>query len=39
MHHLHCIVRKGFDSLHEVEECVDDLLDRAWGLVVQSRMS
>lgn len=28
----HCIVRKGFDSLNEVEECEDDLLDRAWGL-------
>ena len=23
----------------EVEECEDDLLDRAWGLEVQSRLS
>ena len=35
----HCIVRKGFDSLNEVEECEDDLLDRAWGLEAQSRLS
>ena len=35
----HCIVRKGVDSLNEVEECEDDLLDRAWGLEAQSRLS
>ncbi|QBP12525.1 ISC system 2Fe-2S type ferredoxin [Cupriavidus metallidurans] len=35
----HCIVRKGFDSLNEIEECEDDLLDRAWGLEPQSRLS
>ena len=35
----HCIVRKGFESLNEVEECEDDLLDRAWGLEAQSRLS
>ncbi|RWA54632.1 2Fe-2S ferredoxin [Cupriavidus sp. UYMSc13B] len=35
----HCIVRKGFDSLNEVEEREDDLLDRAWGLEAQSRLS
>ena len=35
----HCIVRKGFDSLNEVEECEDDLLDKAWGLEAQSRLS
>ncbi|WP_316153781.1 ISC system 2Fe-2S type ferredoxin [Cupriavidus sp. BIC8F] len=35
----HCIVRKGFDSLNEVEEGEDDLLDRAWGLEAQSRLS
>lgn len=35
----HCIVRKGFDSLNEVAECEDDLLDRAWGLEAQSRLS
>ena len=32
----HCIVRK-FDSLNEVEECEDDLLDRAQGLRAPSR--
>lgn len=35
----HCIVRKGFDSLNEVDEYEDDLLDRAWGLDAQSRLS
>ncbi|WP_052097406.1 ISC system 2Fe-2S type ferredoxin [Achromobacter sp. RTa] len=35
----HCIVRRGFDSLNEVEDCEDDLLDRAWGLEAQSRLS
>ena len=35
----HCIVRKGFESLNEVDECEDDLLDRAWGLEAQSRLS
>ena len=28
----HCIVRKGFDSLNEVEECEDDLLDPVPGV-------
>jgi len=35
----HCIVRKGFDSLNGIEECEDDLLNRAWGLEAQSRLS
>ena len=35
----HCVVREGFDSLNEVEECEEDLLDRAWGLTSQSRLS
>ena len=35
----HCIVRKGFDSLQEAEEEAEDLLDRAWGLEPQSRLS
>ena len=35
----HCIVRKGFDSLQEAEEEEEDLLDRAWGLEPQSRLS
>ena len=35
----HCVVRNGFDSLNEIEECEDDLLDRAWGLEPLSRLS
>ncbi|AOB25568.1 MULTISPECIES: ISC system 2Fe-2S type ferredoxin [Bordetella] len=35
----HCIVRQGFDSLGEAGENEDDLLDRAWGLQAQSRLS
>jgi 2Fe-2S ferredoxin len=33
------IVRQGFDSLNEAEEGEEDLLDRAWGLEPQSRLS
>jgi ferredoxin, 2Fe-2S len=35
----HVIVRKGFESLNESEEGEEDLLDRAWGLEPQSRLS
>jgi 2Fe-2S ferredoxin len=35
----HVIVREGFDSLEPSEEKEDDLLDRAWGLTPQSRLS
>lgn len=35
----HVIVREGFESLNEVEESEEDLLDRAWGLEAQSRLS
>ena len=35
----HVIVRKGFESLNEMEEGEEDLLDRAWGLEPQSRLS
>jgi 2Fe-2S ferredoxin len=35
----HVIVREGFDSLAPSEEEEDDLLDRAWGLQPQSRLS
>jgi 2Fe-2S ferredoxin len=35
----HVIVRQGFDSLGELEEVEEDLLDRAWGLEPQSRLS
>jgi ferredoxin, 2Fe-2S len=35
----HVIVREGFNSLNEAEEEEEDLLDRAWGLQPQSRLS
>jgi len=35
----HVIVREGFDSLNEAEEKEEDLLDKAWGLEAQSRLS
>ena len=35
----HVIVRQGFDSLGELDESEEDLLDRAWGLEPQSRLS
>ena len=35
----HVVVRQGFASLNEQEEAEEDLLDRAWGLEPQSRLS
>ena len=35
----HVIVREGAASLNPSEELEDDLLDRAWGLSPQSRLS
>ena len=35
----HVVVRKGFESLNEQDESEEDLLDRAWGLEPQSRLS
>lgn len=35
----HVIVREGFDSLGEAEEAEEDLLDKAWGLEPESRLS
>ena len=35
----HVIVREGLRSLGEADETEDDLLDRAWGLTPQSRLS
>ncbi|MGI9322472.1 MAG: ISC system 2Fe-2S type ferredoxin [Pseudomonadales bacterium] len=35
----HVILREGFDSLEESEETEDDLLDKAWGLEPDSRLS
>ena len=33
------VVRAGYASLNELEETEEDLLDRAWGLQPQSRLS
>lgn len=35
----HVIVREGFASLSEMEEGEEDMLDRAWGLEANSRLS
>lgn len=35
----HVIVTAGFASLNEVEEKEEDMLDRAWGLQPNSRLS
>lgn len=35
----HVIIREGFDSLAESDELEDDLLDKAWGLEPDSRLS
>ena len=35
----HVIVREGFNSLEDAEEEEEDLLDKAWGLEPESRLS
>jgi 2Fe-2S ferredoxin len=35
----HVVVREGFDSLEESDDLEDDLLDKAWGLEPDSRLS
>ncbi|KPK08900.1 MAG: 2Fe-2S ferredoxin [Betaproteobacteria bacterium SG8_39] len=35
----HVVVREGFDSLDEAEEKEEDMLDKAWGLEANSRLS
>ncbi len=35
----HVIVREGFEDLEPSEEVEDDLLDKAWGLEPNSRLS
>ncbi len=35
----HVIVKEGFSSLNPMEETEEDLLDRAWGLHPNSRLS
>jgi len=35
----HVIVREGLDSLEEADDAEEDLLDKAWGLEPESRLS
>ena len=35
----HVIVREGFNSLEPSDELEDDMLDKAWGLEPESRLS
>lgn len=35
----HCIIRKGYHSLSGWSEKEDDILDKAWGLEAESRLS
>lgn len=35
----HVVVREGGDSLNEADELEEDLLDKAWGLEADSRLS
>jgi len=35
----HVVVREGFDSMIESDELEDDMLDKAWGLEPDSRLS
>ena len=35
----HVVVRKGVDSLEDATEAEEDMLDKAWGLEAQSRLS
>ena len=35
----HVILREGFDSLEPAEDKEEDLLDKAWGLEANSRLS
>lgn len=35
----HVIVREGVDSLNDSSDLEDDMLDKAWGLEVDSRLS
>ncbi|WP_330925653.1 ISC system 2Fe-2S type ferredoxin [Candidatus Sororendozoicomonas aggregata] len=35
----HVVVREGFDTMEEPDELEEDLLDKAWGLEPESRLS
>ena len=35
----HVVVKQGYNSLGEIDEIEEDLLDKAWGLTPNSRLS
>lgn len=35
----HCIVKKGFDSLNKISDLEYDMLEKAWGIELNSRLS
>ena len=35
----HIVVREGFDSMDEADDLEEDMLDKAWGLEPESRLS
>ena len=35
----HVVVRQGFDTLNEADDTEEDLLDKAWGVEPESRLS
>jgi 2Fe-2S ferredoxin len=35
----HVIMREGFESIEEADELEEDMLDKAWGLEAESRLS
>ena len=35
----HVVIREGFDSLNESSDQEEDMLDKAWGLEMESRLS
>ena len=35
----HVVVRQGFDTLNQAEDTEEDLLDKAWGVEPESRLS
>lgn len=35
----HCIIKKGFQSLNKISESESDMLDKAWGVEIHSRLS
>ncbi len=35
----HCVIRQGFNSLNPCTETEEDMLDKAWGLEPESRLS